>query len=386
MAHSISRAGDAFNMVALVVLVFRLTGSGVGVAGLVIFEVLPLVLFAPFAGWLVDRLPRRSVMVTADLVRAGLVGVLAVSHHSVAITYAVALLVAMATVAFNPAASATVPELVHRDELVRANSAIWTVAVVLQLAIAPLAGALIATTGVGVAFAINAASFLASAVFLRRLQLASPPGGGRDDRWWRAVAAGYHAVRSQPLLRRLALAQLLAALSAGATSGLLVVLASRRLGVGPTGFGFLLGAIGLGAVLGPLVLHQRIRPGQRRWLFGPLAVRSVVDVVLASVRDPIVAGAALGAYGLGTSTGTVAFQSTLQATTGSETRGRVFALFDTLWNTARLVSLGLGGLLAEVAGIQAVYLTGAGFLAAAALVGFTGPSRPAGPPTSRTPR
>src|SRR5437870_3502059 len=62
-AHAISRAGDAFNTVALVVLVFRLTGSGLGVAGTVIFEVLPLVLFAPVAGLLVDRFPRRSVLV-----------------------------------------------------------------------------------------------------------------------------------------------------------------------------------------------------------------------------------------------------------------------------------------------------------------------------------
>src|SRR2546421_12966961 len=79
-AHAVSRAGDAFNTIALVVLVFRLTGSGVGVAGTVVFEVLPLVLFAPLAGLLVDRLPRRSVMVSADLTRALLVGCLAISH------------------------------------------------------------------------------------------------------------------------------------------------------------------------------------------------------------------------------------------------------------------------------------------------------------------
>lgn len=370
-AHAVSRAGDAFNTVALVILVFQLTGSGIGVAGTVAFEVVPLLLFAPIAGVLVDRLPRRSVMVAADLIRALLISLLAVWHGNVAIAYAVAFGVATASVAFNPAASSVVPELVEGNELVRANSALWTVAVVLQIAIAPLAGGLIAAIGVGSAFAINAVSFLISAAFLRRLTAAGR-GASQTSGGWRALTAGYRAVRAHWLLKRLALAQILAALSAGATSGLLVVLASERLGVGPAGFGLLLGAIGLGAALGPMLLRKRIQPGQRRWLFGPMALRSVVDLVLGFVRQPVPAGIALGAYGVGTSTGMVAFQSTIQTSTPTETRGRVFALYDMLWNGARLVSLGLGGIVADAAGIQAVYLAGAALLAAAAVVGFTG--------------
>lgn len=67
LAHAISRAGDAFNTVALVVLVFDLTGSGLGVAGTVVFEVLPVLLLGPLAGLVVDRVPRRRVMVSADV-------------------------------------------------------------------------------------------------------------------------------------------------------------------------------------------------------------------------------------------------------------------------------------------------------------------------------
>jgi hypothetical protein len=66
LAHSVSRAGDAFNTVALVVLVFQLTGLGAGVAGAVMFEVLPLLLLGPVAGLAADRLPRRRLMVGAD--------------------------------------------------------------------------------------------------------------------------------------------------------------------------------------------------------------------------------------------------------------------------------------------------------------------------------
>jgi hypothetical protein len=75
-AQTVSRWGDTFNLVALVVLVFRLTGSGLGVAGVVVAEIAPVLLLAPLAGVLVDRLPRVGVMVAADLWRMTLAGVL----------------------------------------------------------------------------------------------------------------------------------------------------------------------------------------------------------------------------------------------------------------------------------------------------------------------
>jgi hypothetical protein len=68
-AQTISRWGDVASTVALVVLVFQLTGSGLGVSGVVIAEILPVLLFAPIAGAVVDRLPRVRVMVAADVWR-----------------------------------------------------------------------------------------------------------------------------------------------------------------------------------------------------------------------------------------------------------------------------------------------------------------------------
>jgi hypothetical protein len=102
-------------------------------------------------------------------------------------------------------------------------------------------------------------------------------------------------------------------------------------------------------------------------------LRGGVDLGLASTTNALVAGAALGTYGVGTSTGMVAFQSTIQTEVTTEHRGRTFALFDVLWNGARLVSLGLGGVLADVAGIRAVYAVGGAPLLSAAMIGFLGP-------------
>jgi len=213
-------------------------------------------------------------------------------------------------VLFNPAASSLVPDVVAEDELVEANASLWTVAVVAQVVLAPVAGGLVAALGAGWAFGLNVLSYVVSAALLVRLDAGTMPAdlgvGG-----WRRAAAGLQAVRRHPLLARLAAVQVLAALSAGATGGLLVVLSAEWIGVGPAGFGLLLAAIGLGAASGPLLWRRRIRPGDRRWLFWPFAVRSGVDLTLAAVASPFVATPALMVYGMSTSTGMVAYQATL---------------------------------------------------------------------------
>ena len=173
------------------------------------------------------------------------------------------------------------------------------------------------------------------------------------------------------LLRALATGQLLAALSAGATSALLVVLAEDHLGATGSQYGLLMAAIGIGAALGPLALLRLInQPRRPIFVFGPFALRGVVDLILASVTAIPLAAAALVAYGVGTSTGAVTFNSMLQAETPEHARGRVFAAMDVLWQGGRLVSLAVGGLLADRYGIQVVYCLGGLLLIAAAAAGF----------------
>ena len=385
-AHATSRGGDAFNNVAIVVLVFGLTGSGKGVAATVAFEVLPIILLGSLGGLLADRCSRRRLMIAADLFRASLATAVAVSHSSLALAFIVAFGLSTGALVFSPAAAAMLPEIVDDDQIVAANSALWTVAVVLQIVLAPLAGLIIASAGVGVAFGLNAASYVVSALWLRRLpQQRTQRHRPVVRRRWAALTEGVSAIRSHPLLRRMLVVQALASLSAGATSGLLVVLAEDRLNVGASGFGVLLGSIGVGAALGPIALRPLIRPSQKRWLFGPYALRGVVDITLANVTYPVAASVALAAYGVGTSTGTIAYQSTLQTAVPAEVRGRAFALYDVVWNVARLVSLGLGGLLADVASVRIVYIVGGGLLLLASLVGFTTPlqAEANSPPSAR---
>lgn len=358
-ARTISQWGDVLRTVTLALLVFELTGSGLGVSAVVAAEILPVLLLAPVAGALVDRLPRIRVMVAADLGRAALLVLLAVTHESIGVVFAVAFGLSIGTVFFNPAAGSVLPNLVRKDDLVAANSGIWTAAVLSQIAVAPLAGLAVVTLGFSWGFALNAVSYVASAAVLRGLR---PPAGPAPVERRRLLADAIEGARvlvQDRLLRALAVAQLLAALSAGATSALLVVYAREQLRVGGVGYGTLIAAIGVGAVLGPLLLLRLVRdPRRPLFVFGPFAFRGLVDLALAATNRLPVATASLAGYGLATSTGAVTFSSLLQAETPERLRGRVFASMDLLWQAGRLVSLGIGGILADTVGIRAVYVFG----------------------------
>jgi MFS family permease len=370
-ARTISQWGDVFSFVALAILIYRLTGSGLGVAGVVVAEILPVLLIAPFAGVVVDRLPRIRVMVASDLVRAVLAVVLAVWNDEPLVVYAVAFGLSAGAVFFNPGANSVLPSIVRDEQIVAANSATWTAAVLSQVVLAPLSGGLVAITGPGWAFGINAASFALSALVLHGLRVSEQPREVGRRHLLAEAKEGVGLVSGDRLLRALAIGQLLAALSAGATSGLLVVLAAEHLDAMPSAYGILVGAIGVGAALGPTLL-LRLIPDPRRplYVFGPYVLRGVVDLVLASVRSLPVAAATLAVYGVGTSTGAVTFNSLLQSHVTDRTRGRVFSLMDLLWQTGRLASLGVGGLLADTVGIRAVYYLGGLLLLLAAAVGF----------------
>jgi MFS family permease len=370
-AQTISRWGDTFNTVALVVLVFRLTGSGLGVTGAVIAEIAPVLLLAPLAGAVIDRLPRVRVMIAADLWRMTLAALLPLVDQHLLAVYAVAFGLAAGGVFFNPAASSVLPNVVNEEELVAANSGLWSAAVISQIALAPLAGLLVAAVGVAPAFLVNAASFAVSALVLPGLRLPGRPAATATSSWLARIGEGARLLVADRLLRLLGLVQLLAALSAGATSALLVVLAGRQLRVGPGGFGLLLAAIGVGAALGPLLLAQLVsNPRRPAWVFGPLLLRGLVDLLLATTRSLAVAMGGLAAYGVGTSTGMVTYNSLLQVEVASEVRGRVFAGFDLLWQAGRLASLVLGGVAADALGIRAVYYLGGVLLLVAGAVGF----------------
>lgn len=376
LAQLLSSFGDTLHYIALVVLVFDLTGRGLAVAALVAAEVVPVLLLGPIAGVIIDRFSRKGVLILADMLRAALTLSL-VWPQGAWHAYLVAAGLAAGNTFFNPTVQAVIPALTSEEQRLAANSVAWSTGRLVQILASAFAGGLIAFTGTGAAFALNAVTFLASAALVATLRIPAHAGqlGAATKRglvtYLGDARDGFRYALRDTFVSRLLLVQALASLATGATSAMLVVLSQRHLGLPPSGFAWLIGAIGAGALLGPLIPNTLARDYRdARWLFVPYVVRGLGDVLLAVFTPLPVALLILFVYGLNTSTGIVVFNSTVQGAVREDVRGRVFTLLDVTWSAMRLLSLGLGGLLVDTAGIRAVFWLGGALLMLAGALGL----------------
>jgi MFS family permease len=330
----------------------------------------------PVAGVVIDRFSRKAVLIGADLFRAALVLTL-LWPQGAWHAYLVAAGLAAGNTFFNPTVQAVIPVLTTEEQRLAANSVAWSSGRLVQILASAVAGGLIALIGTEPAFATNAASFVVSALLISALRIpahAGQLGAGTKrglDSYFGDARAGLAFARHDRFVSRLLLVQALASLATGATSAMLVVLSDRHLHLPPAGFAWLIGAIGVGALIGPLIPNTLARDyRQPRWLFGPYVIRGIGDVLLAVFTPVPVALALLFIYGLNTSTGMVVFNSTLQGAVPDAVRGRVFTLLDVTWSAMRLLSLALGGLLVDAVGIEPLFWTGGALLATAGVLGL----------------
>src|SRR3954453_7277556 len=297
IGQTISQLGDWFNSVAVFALLLDLTGSATAVAWMMIVQILPVAIIGPIAGVVVDRVDRRRVMIATDLFRGVLVlGLLLVhTREQVWIAYAVMALAVSGSAFFEPARTATIPNITSREELMPANalsSATWAA----MLAVgASIGGLVTALAGREIAFVINAASFFVSAWFISRTSYDSTPAPKAALRGWVALSGLPDMLEGLAYVRRRRHVSALIFVKAGwGLAGgvllLLTVFGQRIFPVGGStaaGIGVLYGARGIGAGLGPMAL---------RWMLGqsPTVMRPSIGPSYFIVGGFYVALAAAG--------------------------------------------------------------------------------------------
>jgi MFS family permease len=285
--QGISAVGDRIVSVALAFAVLDLTGSVKDLGLVLAAQTVPLVLFLLMGGVWSDRLPRRAVMLTSDLVRAGAQGasaLLLVSGNAHVWQLVVLQAVYGAAEAFfKPAAQALLPETVAAADLQQANALIAVSGNIANVGGPALAGVLVATLGAGWGLAIDAGSFLASAAYLSLMRVQAVIPAARTGTL-SELRAGWRAFRSRTWLWVSALEFMAAnALSFSPYLVLGPEVARTSLG-GPGAWAAISTASGIGAVLGgTLGLRWNPRYPLRAMFVTSLIGTSPLLVLLAAV-------------------------------------------------------------------------------------------------------
>jgi predicted MFS family arabinose efflux permease len=263
-----SQIGDWLYNVALLAYVYDRTHSAAWLGVTTAARVLPIVVLGPLGGVLADRYDRRRLMISADLVRAGLMLILLACAATGSPIVFAPVLAALATAAGSPypaCAAASVARLVPADELPAAN-AVRSVVGPICIVAGPALGALVlALSDAQVAFGLNALTFLVSAAAVGSIPAGAafrPAGRTAIPHVWTELVEGAQALLDCRRALRLIGADILASFVYGVlTVALLFV--STRVGLSTGGYGVLLAATGVGGAAGTVLaarLASRARP------------------------------------------------------------------------------------------------------------------------------
>ncbi|MGL5857568.1 MAG: MFS transporter [Angustibacter sp.] len=271
LATTIAVCGGATAVVTTPLLVLRLSGSPGLTALAAATSSAPYLLFGLLAGAWADRLDRRRLMVSAELLAAAALATVPVAAAAGALTWWHVLGVAFVTgvlfVWFDAATWGVLPALVGRDRLPVANSLLWSVAVLAGIVFPAVAGVVAAAMDPVWLVAVNAGTSLISASLLTRLpgDVARSAAGDTDQPARRSIradiAGGLRYVWRQPVVRLLTLLGFAMAVSGGAVTALLVVLADQSLGIpdDDARIGLLFTAGAVGALVASLGLPRITR-------------------------------------------------------------------------------------------------------------------------------
>jgi MFS family permease len=341
-----------------------LDASAFEVGALVAAAFLPFVLIGLPTGVWIDRRTRRPLLVAADLVRALLLATIPLAGLAGTLSIAQLLVVnlgtGLATVFFDTAYQAYLPSIVHRDQLLAGNARLEGTRSAAEVAGPGLAGLVVQALSAPIAVALDALSFLASAVLIVGIRLhESVEPNGAQTGVMAEIREGLRFVMRDGILVRLALVSALANLFRTAAGAVLVIFMVRHLDLGAASIGVAFAVGQSGAVVGA-VLSERI---QRRLGIGASMVLAVsiaaagfllvpaATLAMTAVAPVPLLTAGLFLFSFGAIVWMIAQVTLRQAMTPMRLQGRMNATMRTIgWGTVPVGAL-TGGLLGSVVGV-----------------------------------
>jgi MFS family permease len=368
-AQAISSLGDWIYSLAVVTSLAEREDAGHILAVILIAEVAPAAVAGILGGPLVDRLPRRALMIATDILRGvAVVSLVLAGSPSLGHFYAVAVCLGLLRALFQPSMQASLPNVVPRTRLVAANS-VMSGTFHTAVMIGPILGGLLVTSvGSTAAFAVNAATFGISALFLWGVRLPRIPSVRERTSPRKDLVEGLRYSVRTPLVRGVLLVTGLVMVAAAIKSPLEPLFVFRALHGDTTDLGLIGGAWGLGMLFGSVAAPAVAARWARERIL-PAAIGAVGVAVLVAARSGamptvlllwLIAGAA-------NALGTVAYESLLQERTPDHLRGRVMGASEAVLDGAFLAGVSMAPWLGDALGVRGAYAIAGGLFLLTAL-------------------
>jgi DHA3 family macrolide efflux protein-like MFS transporter len=395
LAQAVSGLGNRVHGIALLAYVYALTGKGLDLGVLMLVMGAASLIASPIAGVLADRYNPRRIMIIADSARFALVLLLPFTTALWQI-YTLAFFLAIGQAAYMPSVFSLIPRLVGRSNLITANSLSATTQNVLTIVGPALGGFLVAQIGpaasawlvgqgvpgwlpiehfgVTIAFFFDSATFLFSVIMLTTI--GRLPNRGEitadaaadgveeldDSRYqatgfFREMWQGIRMQYEDPVLRFLLLVFIALIFFTSCLNPLFIVLSDQVLGVGTAGFGMLLSALGVGGIVGGLIYGSiGSRFGKLQTVINLLFLDAVMIVVMGLTPWFWVAMGVFFVFGMIGTAFQVSVITLLQERIPDKLRGRAMGTISVAFEPVSMASMGLGGAISDVVGVQLLFV------------------------------
>ncbi len=359
-----SNLADGVFWIAFPLLAISLTDSPALIAGVAVVGRLPWLLFVLVAGALADRLDRRRTMVAVAILRSGVSIVIAASivadFVNLPLLYVAAFVLGMGETLFDTAAQSIMPSVVEKDRLSQANGRLYAVELTMNQFVGPPVGGILAGVAIGFAFGGSAVAFAIAAVLLALLTGSFKPAPRTEQTSVVAdIREGLRYLFGHRLLRTLAIMVGTMNLASSAVFAVFVLYAVSPgpMGLDALGFGIVTTTLAIGSLVGSLVVERvEARLGRSRLLMLTVVLSSVTMLVPGLTANAWLIGGAFAVAGFGIMLWNVVTVSLRQRIVPDALLGRVNASYRLLaWGTQPIGAV-LGGVIAEVFGLRAVFL------------------------------
>jgi MFS family permease len=371
----ISQMGDRLAMVAFPWLVYERTGSALSTGVIFALYTLPYLLFGTFAGAVIDRFNKRTVMVVADLLRVGLVLLVPVAAGwSLPAVFVLSFAMASAGVFFDPCKLAILPDIVGPDRLLRANSLLASGENLTEILGFALAGVALARVSTTAAFRADAATFLVSACALAAMRYRAPLRAAatrQTESFARQIREGLSFLRHHRGLLVNTVMVIASAAGLGAAYPLTFLFAVRVLNGGTQAFGVIEAFFGVGYFAGSLTLAvfaARVHKGHAMTL--GLAAMGVSLVIVAAAANVWQTCLVYTVLGFANAAALIAVDTYLQQVVPEYLRGRVLGTRFTLTQGTFAAAVIVAGALAGVFDVRVLFVVAGALVTVPALTGL----------------
>lgn len=357
--QAVSQLGGQAFTIAIMYWLMEQTGSSSSMGLFMMCLAIPTLLLTPFAGTWVDRFNKRNVLIVTDLIRGILMCSFAAcfwlfpddSSLLLGLLLATTLVANICAMFFHPAASALVPQLVEKDKLVQANSALMVTNQVSAMLGQSLGGIIYKVVGAPLLFLFDGISYLISALTETRIHTDETRSNRENSQpaFWQELSMGLQYVKRQSGLIPILMLATVINLFMMPLILLLPFFTKEVLNSDAMGYGFLLSAMAAGALITSLVTS--VKPIGQQWrsraLFVAPLIMACALFTLAHITQLWLGMAVISFVGVGMCVFNALFMASIQEKTADAYRGRVMSIVITLSGIASPIGLGLSGWIGE---------------------------------------